>query len=352
MFSLPLLPRTLKACEHDLSSTADEVRVAVARDLGRSFPEFELEARLKLLVRCLLDDSAKVRRQALLSIADLRATSLRTRVLSMLGDSDLEVRQMAVLVLGEIAEPSDHEVTGRIAGLLSAGAPSVRYQALLAYANLCPQRCEGDLKNALFDEDDEVRQLGIRLVDEVLLENGHDLSRELKQALQLRARDATPHVRLLAQLVCASSGLEAPRDHLLLVVERRLKVREPRDEQWAIELSGRLQLKESIPALSRRAFGVWGWSGDPFRWVALGVLARLGVDEALLRLIARLRSSKYANRVSAAYALGNSRRIEAVSALAQRSDELSKLKDGASLDEFELVQHALSTLEVDLKAEI
>lgn len=351
MFNVPLLPRTLEACEHDFLSADVEVRTAVARDLGRPSTDTEQQARLELLARCLSDAEAKVRCQALLSIADLQASTLRTRVLSMLSDADLKVRQMAVIALGEIAAPEDDEIVGRLASLLSAGAPPVRYQALLAYCNLRPDQCESDLKNALFDKDDEIVELGIRLVDEVLFENGHALSNELQQALKLRASDAPAPVRLLAQLVCATAGLAAPHDHLLLVVQRRLKVREPRDEQWAIELCGCLQIKEAIGALHRRAFGIFGWSLDPFRWAALSALARLGEGAALDQLLHQLHSRNYVRRVSAVQALGNCRRIEAVRALEQRFCELENVKAGAGHDEFELVSRALDTLRADLKRE-
>jgi hypothetical protein len=79
-------------------------------------------------------------------------------------------------------------------------------------------------------------------------------------------------------------GLEGPVDALLEVAARRLRVREPHDEQLALELIGRLGLTEGAPALSARAFGLVGVTLDPFRWTALGALARLGDPRALGRI--------------------------------------------------------------------
>jgi HEAT repeat protein len=348
MFNLPPLLRTLNACQQDLSSTRHEVRLAVARDLGRFAIDDEREARLALLQVCLADEHPAVRRQALFSLADMDARPLLQRVESMLTDPDLHVRQIAVLALGEIAHPEDTAAIGRIAGLLKAGAPAIRYQALLAYANLCPAQCSGDLLVALDDEDLEVRKLALRLIDEILINQNRPLSTQLLDAVLVTAAQEDLELALLAQLVCAELRLKAPRGHLLAVVERKMRVAEPRDEQWAIELCGQLLLREAVPGLRRRAFGFFGMSADPFRWIALGVLARLGDEEAFRALLRQLRSRDYVKRNWAVQALGSSARPEAWIALSDHQRRIDQVSGKEPGDEATLVAQALDALRLAL----
>jgi HEAT repeat protein len=300
-----------------------------------------------------LDDPAlAVRKQALLSIADVQARELRDRLLGLLSDPELEVRQLAVMALGEITDGGDPEVVGRLAGLLSAGSPAVRYQAILAYANLRPGHCEGDLKKALTDEDHEIRKLALRLIDEVLLPGTTELKPVTLEQIRRCCNDDHPYVALLGQLICGELAVEAPRGRIIEVVRRNLKVTEPRDEQWAVELCGRLQLQEAVSALRRRAYGVLGFSGDPFRWVALGALARLGDEGALQRLLKNLQSRSYMLRVLAVEALGRSARTEALQALSERRSQLEESAADRPADECELIDLALGNLRTDIKGAI
>ncbi len=349
MFSLPPLPRTLAACRRDLESEKDQVRVSVARDLGRRASDAERQEQIELLHLCLDDRAAAVRKQALVSVADIEGCELRDRLLSALCDAELEVRQLAVVALGEVARSDDEEVLGRLASLLNAGAAAVRYQALLAYSNLRPESCEGDLIAALSDEDAEIRRLALRLIDEVFLGAQVKLGERTNRTVLSACNDDDAHVSLLAQLVCGELRLDAPRARLLEVVDRRLKVLEPRDEQWAIELCGRLSLFAARPGLRRRAYGVLGWSSDPFRWVALGALARLGEEEALTRLLRQLGSRNYMQRVLAVDALGRSARPEALRALSEHRFRLAQESGPRPEDEKKLVDDALGHLETEVK---
>ena len=351
MFSLPPLPRNVAACARDLESKSGPVRLSVARDLGRSAAPEELDQRIALLSRCLDDDLAEVKKQALVSIADLGASPLSDRVLTLLGDPELQVRQMAVMCLGEIARPEDDEVLGRLASLLEAGAAAIRYQALLAYSNLSPHDCESDLLRAVDDEDIEVRRLAVRLIDEVLI--GHEIvpSEDTKKKLKALARHDDAQLSLLCQLLCAELDVPSPHDRLIEVVEKKIKVAEPRDEQWSIQLCGRLKLVRAVPGLRRRAYGWFGFSSDSFRWVALGALARLGDEAALARLLQFLRSRNYMQRVLSVQALGNSARAEAWHALSEHRRSLSAAGQGQRVDERELVDSALSALKMDLSLE-
>lgn len=353
MFGLPPLPRTLQACERDLASSSPRVRMSVARDLGRAGPDAPDQAlRSDLLARCLSDSDAEVRAQALLAAADLKARPLLDRVLGLLGDGEPTVRQMAVLALGEIAEPSDEEIIGRIASLLRAGAPAIRYQALLAYANLCPQTCALDLQNALTDSDIEIQKLALRLVDEVLLSQGTPLPKNLENGLLAAAGAQDAQLSLLAQLLCGELGLGAETTRLVEVINRELRVAEPRDEQWAVELCGRLRVRAAEPGLRRRAFGFWGRSTDPFRFMALGALARFGDEAALRALKKQLASRNVLLRASAVQALGASAQRDAHLCLVEHEKQLGSTPNKAVQDELALVKAALCSLESDLRGTI
>lgn len=349
MFGLPPLPRTLTACERDLSSQSGAVRVSVARDLARSSDnDAEAGLRYALLERCLKDPDAAVRRQGLLSVADLKARSLMDRVMGMLSDSELEVRQMAVLALGEIAEPEDEAALGRVASLLKAGASPIRYQALLAYTNLCPAHSAPDLESALADTDVEIRKLAVRLVDEVLVARKEVIPDSLFRALEDVARSPHRDLAVLAQMVCADLGLSAPTAQLVEVVNGTLKVSEPRDEQWAIELCGRLRVAAAERGLRRRAFGWLGRSGDPFRYTALSALAKWGDARALVSLQRQLRAHSYVRRAQALQALGGSGQESARAMLAAHRATLDEERSQADRDELELVSRALAELETEL----
>jgi HEAT repeat protein len=241
----------------------------------------------------------------LLSLADFQAKEARDRVLSLLGDPEIEVRQMAILCLGEIAESADVEVLGRLSGLLRAGHASLRYQALLAHSQLAPAQAAPDLLLGVSDVDPEVRELALRLVDEVLIAGEHEVSAELRDKVLAACKDEAPHVRLMAQIVCADLGWEAPTETLLDLVSGRMKAREPRDEQLAISLAGRCQITASVPALRRRAFGRFFFSFDPFRWVALGALCQMGDERARERLVGSLGSRNFLERTMAVKTLGD-----------------------------------------------
>lgn len=316
MFKVELLPRKLAACERDIAHKDVKIRMSVVADLARASGEDDRSARLELLSRALSDDYPEVRRRTLVALADMEAKEMRDRVLSLLRDPEIQVRQMAVLCLGEIADETDGEVVGRLASLLRAGDPSIRYQALIAHTELCKREAQSDLERALRDEDGEIRELAVRLIDEVLIARGELISASLEKALvRAAAKDGAPGVRLVAELLCGELGLDAPREMLRSVVMRRFRVREPRDEQRALVLAGRLGLTDALPELKKRAFGRFGFSLDPFRWSALLALSHLGEDRAFEKMKAALRARNPVDRAMALESLGESGRPEALSFL-------------------------------------
>lgn len=344
MFKVAPLPRNLQACRRDLSHNDTKVRLAVLRDLARTAEQGDRGERITLLLSALGDESAEVRRQALVALADMQAREARDRALSLLRDPQIEVRQMAVLCLGEIAEHGDDEVAGRLASLLRAGDPSIRYQALIAHGQLRPEEAPADLIQAIKDEDGEIRELSVRLVDEVLVARGDEIGGKLRDSLvRAAAKDEAPGVRLVAELLCAELGFEAPREMIRQVIARRFRVREPRDEQRAVALAGRLCLTGSAEDLSRRAFGRLGFSLDPFRWAALASLSRLGDQRAFEKLKAALGARNPVDRAMAVQSLGESGLHEALLLLKALRD------DSGSLDQ-EVLAQAISSLEAESKA--
>lgn len=344
VFKVELLPRNLEACRRDLDHANVKVRLSSVRDLARVSENEDRTERILLLQRALGDESAEVRREALVALADLKAAEARDRVLSLLRDPEIKVRQMAVMCLGEIAKEGDEEVAGRLASLLRAGDPSIRYQALIAHGRVKPADASLDLLPALRDEDAEIRELSVRLVDEVLLAGGNGISSQLKEALVHAAtEDENARVRLVAELLCAELGLVAPREMICLVIARRFRVREPRDEQRAVALAGRLELTDAAEDLRRRAFGRLGFSLDPFRWVALASLCRWGDKRAFEKLKAALGDRSPVDRMMALESLGDSGHPAALSLLRARSDNPGNLDP-------EVLAEALSNLEAELQA--
>jgi HEAT repeat protein len=310
VFKVAPLPRNLEACRRDFGNPDSRVRLSVVRDLGRG--DSDRAGRIELLTRGLADADSSVRRACLIALADLGAAEALDQVLPLLRDVEIGVRQMAVLCLGEIAQPTDKEVVGRLASLLRAGDPSIRYQALIAHSQLLPEGAADDLENALKDEDPEVRELAIRLVDEVLLAAGMPLGEKLMAALRRASDEQDPRVRLVAQLVLGQMGEDVGFDMILLVAAGKYRVREPRDEQTALELAGAMRLFEAAPDLRRRAFGRFGIAVDPFRWVALSSLCRLGDARAFEKLKASLGARHLPDRTLAVEGLGTSGLTEAL----------------------------------------
>lgn len=341
MFKVELLPRNLEACRRDLSHHNSEVRLSVVRDLSRGGDDQDRGKRVELLLSALVDSDARVRRQVLVALADLQAAQARDRVLSLLSDAQIQVRQMAVLCLGEIAAEDDAEVVGRLASLLRAGDPSIRYQALIAHSQLRPSEAAEDLRRALEDPDPEIRELAVRLVDEVLVAGGESIPVELKELIVTGAQeDDAPGVRLLAQLLCGELGWEAPRGMIREVVARRFRVREPRDEQLAIQLAGKLGLTDTAEELSRRAFGRLGFSLDPFRWNALSCLCRFGDQRAFGKLKGALSSRSPVDRTMAVKSLGESGHPEAL-------DLLRPLRENPGPLDPDVLAEAIANLEVE-----
>ncbi|GEM_PF-1793726 len=328
MFSISSLPRTLAACQADLANPNVKVRLDVLRDLSKMGDESERSARVRLLVSTLRDESGAVRRGALLALADNGAPGIEADVLPLLKDPVLPVRQLALLCLGEVASLESKEVLNQVRLFLGSEHGALRYQALLAISQLSPESLSGDLLDALDDEDEAVRELSLRLVDEVLHAGEKPIPESIKSRVIDSCEDSVLHVRLVAQLVAGSCEWDAPRAMISQIVRRRVKVHEARDEQQAIVLAGRLQMRELIASLGRRAYGWFGYSVDPFRWVALAALARMNEEVAWTRLLQALNSRRAVERTLAVEGLAESARKEALPILEDLRGDESQVESG------------------------
>ena len=304
VFKVPLLRRKLSAAARDLGHTDARVRLEAIRDLRAPGAEGERAERIAVLLPALADTVPDVKKEALLALADLEAQEALPAIFALLTDGDLGVRSIATLALGEIANPGDEEALARVRPLLAARDPALRYQALAAHVRLAPHEAERALTEALVDEDAELRSLAIRLLEEHVLPKLEEFPEKWAALITTATRDGSADVRLVAELVAGQLGLTLGYSELIAVVNRKRKVREPRDEQLAVELAGRLRLEAARPGLASRGFGTFGFAVDPFRWQARAGLTALGDERAKALLERALDRGSYQERTLAVFAVG------------------------------------------------
>lgn len=325
VFKVPLLRRKLSAAARDLGHTDARIRLEALRDLRAPGADGERDERVTVLLPALADAVPEVKKEALLALADLEAREALPAIFHLLSDGDLGVRSMATLALGEIASPGDEEALARVRPLLAARDPALRYQALAAHVRLAPSEAERALTDALGDEDAELRSLAVRLLEEHVLPQ-LEFPEKWARAITTATHDASADVRLVAELVAGQLGLTLGYSEIVAVVNRKRRVREPRDEQLAVELAGRLRLEAAKPGLSSRAFGTFGFAVDPFRWQARAGLAALGDARARALVEKALDRGSYQERTLAVFAIGQvdlesfRARLEALRDHAERVD--------------------------------
>ncbi len=316
MLAPPPLPRTVEAAFRDLDATRPQVRMSSIEDLARhAVRDPIVRARaVPLLERALRDDFAGVRSAAAVALADLRAREALPALQIAIEDDDAHVRQMALSALGEIGDP---RAAPRLARALSDARPEVRYQAVMAYARVHaddPAEALRALGAAMDDADESVRYIALRLVEE-RVDAGHrdglgDVIRRARAMLDA----PPPHVAVVAAILLAKLDSQDARALLLRVVDGTFRL--PRgpaeeDEREAVELCGALGMREAIPALERRAFGLKHFVADTCAYSATIALARMGHPRARAELLRALRSRRRATREAAVVAVGRARMQEA-----------------------------------------
>jgi len=316
MLAPPPLPRTVEASFRDLDSARPQARMSSIEDLARHAgrdPGVRARA-IPPLERALRDDVPGVRSAAAVALADLHAKEALPALLVAIEDADDHVRQMALSALGEIGDP---RATPRLHRALSDPRPEVRYQAIIAYTRVVagdePEALRA-LLVALDDEDESVRYIALRLIEE-RVDAGHRDGLAPIVARALALLDApVPHLAVVAAIVLAKLGDARAKGLLLRVVDGRFRV--PRgpaeeDEREAVELTGALGMREAIPALERRAFGLLRRVKDTCAYAATIALARMGHPRARAELLRDLRASKRATCEAAVVAVGRARLAEA-----------------------------------------
>jgi len=279
MFGLSPLPRTLRAALSDARDRKVRVRRAAVVDLGRHAESNDgLEARGEL-ARILREDAdPSVRREAAMALGSARALESAAALLKALSDEALEVRQMAILALGEVGA-SGPEVVRALEQFLAAEGPAFRFQALLALTQIQPEAARSQLLRATCDDDVEVAYLAIRLLDEHWLSASKDTG-EIVAALRQQAAHESSRVRLAVGLALVRRELALATSIISNVLNATFKIRDLEDELAAIELAGELGMQAAMPGLRRRAFPPPYSIKTSFVWHATTSLARLGDAEA------------------------------------------------------------------------
>jgi HEAT repeat protein len=287
------------------------------------------------------DEAPGVRAAAAVGLGDLRAESALAALLVAIEDADVYVRQMALNALGEIGDP---RALPRIGRALDDARPELRYQAVIAYVRLASDA--GDIDRALAracgDADDAVRYIALRVAEE-RIDAGHPFAvgSALLTAARVRLEKDAPHVALAAAIVLAKSGDEAASRAraLILGVVRGGRVgaslAEKEDERECVELAGAIDLRDAIPDLERRAWGLAGMVRDTCAWHAKIALARMGHARASTEILRDLESPRAETRAAAVVAAGRAR-------LAQAREKIASMK--TEIADPQLVTDALSQL--------
>jgi HEAT repeat protein len=259
------------------------------------------------------DDAAEVRSAAAVALGDLRAVETLPTLLVAIEDADVHVRQVALNALGEIG---DRRALPRLARALADSRPEMRYQAIIAYAKVATDASDVDaaLARACGDVDEAVRYIALRIAEERLdRAGGQPASDAVLAEARARVVKDSPHVMLAAAILLAKVGKEplgAAREVLLRVVRGgKIGATAPdkEDEREAVELAGAIALREAIPDLERRAWGLGSMVRDTCAWHAKIALARMGHARAEGEILADLDSPSPERKAAAVVAAGRAR---------------------------------------------
>lgn len=332
MFAPPPLPRTLEASVRDVASAKAEVRVSALADLvrhGRSGDDTR-DRVLPLVERALSDDTAQVRAAAAVALGELGSGCALPRLLVAIDDPHPHVRQMALNALGEIGDP---RAAARLARALADERPEVRYQAVIAYPRVeaDAEVIDAALVRATDDADPSVRYIALRVAEERAA-SGAAAAPTPSAAVVAAARahlgpsETAGEVVLAAAILLAKAGIADGHDALVRAARGdkiRGRVAEPEDTAEAIELAGRLGLREVVPALERRAFGFGRHLRDTSAFAATIALARLGNARAIGSIVIDLTHRDPDKRRAAMVAAGRARleQVRARIASAAAGDE-------------------------------
>ncbi len=287
------LPRKLAACERDVSSEKAEVRASAVTDLVSYAHDEGTRARaLELIAAALTDASPKVRAAAAIALADSDAAERVSALVTAVDDDDDEVRQLAITALGEIG---DESAVPRLLRAAEDERASMRYQATIALARIEGATEDARVKvllRASSDDDFNVRYISMRLGEE-------HFAKEMPERLRLRAvallEDDASDVVVAAALFLGHVGDERAKPIVRRVVRGEL-LAQREDEREAVEIAGALDMRDLIPDLERRAFGLTRHVRDTCAFHATIALARMGNARAVAAIRKDLQSKSTKRR--------------------------------------------------------
>jgi HEAT repeat protein len=327
MLGLEPRRRSLEAALRDAVDAKEHVRLSAVRDLAHHAGEGEAEegaSAVAALVRALeKDPSAQVRGAAALSLADAGASGGIDALLSSAVDPNVHVRQMVLIALGEIGRSGDDRVVEVVRAALHDEAAALRFQALIAANRLDVPFAERALLDAMDDPDDEVRHVGLRLLEERSTVEGLEVrpSDAVRRAAKLRLGDEVLSVRLAAAILLGRAGDRAGAKVVSEGVAAVRRSLDPEDEQAAIVLAGELGLREAVPSLERRAWRGFG-RGRSFSYEARIALAKMGDERARASILRGLSAYSRDARTLAVVAAGRAGIVEALPLIeAMKADE-------------------------------
>ena len=296
------LPRKMSACERDMRSEKADVRASTVTDLVRHTRNEETrDQALELLAAALKDAAPKVRARAAIALADGDGGHVKLdALLAAVDDDDDEVRQLAITALGEIG---DARAAPRLLRAAEDERPAMRYQATIALAHMEPDETRiKALLRASSDDDFNVRYIAMRLAEEHF--------ETAPERLRLRAvallEDEEPDVRIAAAIFLGHAGDERAKPLLRRIVRGELPAQRE-DEREAVELVGALAMRDLVPDLERRAFGVGRHVRDTCSFHAIIALARMGHARAVESIKRDLSSRSEKRREAATVAAERAR---------------------------------------------
>lgn len=322
------LPRTFEACLRDLDDASAKVRTSAVGDLARHVDDAR-DAVIERLARALADASPSVRAAAALALADVDAREATASLLASVEDDDPLVRQMAITALGEIGDP---RATEKLRRATRDARPEVRFQAVVAYARVAPDDAEEALIAASRDDDASIRHIAVRAAEELVGGGARAASPALLDRFAAMLDDPERRVRLVAAVALGRAGDARGRETLLETVRAGAKSLDPEDVAAAIELSGALGLREALPALARRAFGLSRFGRDAFPHQARVALARLGDARARAAIVRDLDAFSVDKRTIAVASAAEGGVVEALPTLVAMRDRGGRV-DVETLDE-------------------
>lgn len=306
------MPRTAAAALRDAAHAKASVRLSAVADLARAAADEENAACVDRLIELVdRDPDVEVRATAALALADAGARRGLPTLVRAAAASEPRVRQLALVALGELAEPGDPDVERSLSSAFESDAPALRFQALVAAGRLLSRpELSRWLERALLDPESKLRYIACRIIEErffVDAEADAEQRGVWEQRLVSCLDDVELDVALVASLLLAPRGVEAARTRVVEALNRRRSFPQAEDEQAAIELCAELKLHAARPGLYGRAFGGVLGGGSALAFQARVALARLGDERARRHILRGLSSFRRSVRIQSIAAAGLAR---------------------------------------------